>query len=304
MIDETQNRGLISQIQHFSVGDGPGIRTTVFFQGCNLSCPWCHNPETISRKPVLMFTENRCNNCGLCARLCPWGVHRFVDNRHQVWRTRCTGCGLCAERCPNRALQLSGRLLSLQQVMDELWEDQDFYLASGGGVTFSGGEPLLQADFLAGLAQACRERGLHVIIDTAGQVSAEVMSSLIPLTDLFYFDLKAVTQQGYQQLDGSQKQIMARLQQLAQSRTPTMIRIPLVPGWQDRCDFTVQLIQLLGPTGLRQIELLPYHRLGQSKYQAIGKNYTLTDVRPPLPVVSARLAAELEAAGFQVSLGG
>jgi pyruvate formate lyase activating enzyme len=304
MVESCEKRGLISQIQHFSTGDGPGIRTTVFFQGCNLHCPWCHNPETISTSPVLMYTESLCSGCTLCADICPAGVHRFADGQHQILRSQCAACGLCSDRCPSRALQLSGRLLTLEQVMAELLEDQDFFEQSGGGVTFSGGEPLLQGGFLASLAIACRENGIHVIVDTAGQVNAADLARLIPVTDLFYFDLKDVSEDGYLRLGGCLEQVMERLQQLAQSRTPTVIRLPVIPGWQDQPDFAEQLIRLLEPTGLKTIELLPYHRLGRSKYPAIGQRYLLAKVRPPLPSVSARLAAELAAAGFRVRLGG
>lgn len=232
------NTGLISEIQHFSVGDGPGIRTTVFFQGCNLACRWCHNPETIPR----------------------------------------SGCVL---RYPDKEKQ-SGTPMTLQAVLEELCEDEEFYRESGGGVTFSGGEPLLQPDFAGALARTCKAQEFHVIVDTAGCVPYEAFRKLLPWTDTFFFDLKAGSASDFQAKTGGNFTLVTEnLRHLCQE-AEVVVRIPVIPDYNDTPDRFDSFCRILESLPIKRVDLLPFHRMGSSKYIALSRNYEYAD-REPLP---------------------
>ncbi|NLO36350.1 MAG: glycyl-radical enzyme activating protein [Clostridiaceae bacterium] len=282
MAERQEPTGLISSLQHFSVGDGPGIRSTIFFQGCNLHCPWCHNPETISPQPVLLFDPPRCTDCGLCVRACPSGAQMLRAGRHVFARDLCISCGACTAACPADALRLSGRAMTVGEVLAFIEEDRDFYAASGGGVTLSGGEPLLQASFCASLAAACHRQGLPVILDTAGQVPFAAFEQVLPYVDRFYVDLKSGSETGYRDLcGGSLALVLQNMARLVAAGQAVTARIPVIPGTNDRASDWIQMRDVLQHTGVREVHLLPYHRLGAGKYDAIGKPYTLWPVMPP-----------------------
>ncbi len=263
-------QGLVSQIQHFTVGDGPGIRTTVFLQGCNLSCGWCHNPETVPLKPTLLYQENLCSNCAACVQACPEKAHSLEQGRHLYQRQLCHLNGACAPLCPSGALKLSGSWLDLPAVMDEILEDLDFYQSSGGGVTISGGEPLLQPAFVAELARACQKKAIPVLLDTAACVNYKALDQVRPFIDLFYIDLKSADPAAYRQLGGDLELLLSNLRQLRSSGSRVQIRLPLVPGFNSSPAQIDQLVQLLGQEKISQLDLLPYHRLGSSKYSQLG----------------------------------
>lgn len=264
--------GLVSSVQRFSLGDGPGIRTVVFLQGCSLRCPWCHNPETIPAAPRLLFYEKLCTHCGVCADICPVKAQQMQAGKHRFVREKCTACGACGELCPASALRLSGKERSTDSLLSEILEDRDFYKASGGGVTLSGGEPLLQADFCRELLQGCRKEGLHTAIETAGFVPFENFLKVLPYTDLFLFDGKGTPAQ-YDALGkkGCGQVIYENLRRLRETGAPVIVRMPVVGGFHDLSSFE-ETVKKLAEAGITQAELLPYHDFGKGKFAALGKS--------------------------------
>ncbi len=274
------DKGLISNIQHFSLGDGPGIRTTVFMQGCNLLCPWCHNPETISPKPRLMFYRNLCAKCGLCEVVCTRGVHSIREGEHFVEVDKCDFCGICEKTCTTKALKVSGRYMSVDEVFDTLYKDYDYMQESGGGVTLSGGEPLLQASFVTALAEKLSKNNIHVIIDTAGNVPYSLFEKVIPHTNTFYFDIKG-SSEVYDLIKGDYELVCSNLNKLVQSGCDVVVRIPIIPEINDRVDVMKEVADMLGMAGVGKVSLLPYHNLGISKYFALCEDYSLSGLKEP-----------------------
>lgn len=293
---------LVSQIQHFSVGDGPGIRTTVFFQGCNLHCPWCHNPETISRTPKLLYYASRCTGCGRCGGVCP--LHTIADGAHSLERSACTACGRCAAVCPFGALEMSGHRRTLAELMAELTEDRDFYVSSGGGVTLSGGEPLLQADFCAALAHALTDETIPVLLDTAGCVPYAAFEKVRPYLSLCYFDLKAATQDGYDTVGGNLALVMDNMRRLCADGVPTVARIPVIPGFNDDAASRERMAALLADAGVLRVDLLPFHSLGSGKYHALSRTYAFADTPPLEPAAVEAMMEPFRRAGLSVARGG
>ncbi len=277
-----KNQALISDIQHFSLGDGPGIRTTVFFKGCNLSCPWCHNPESISSGPELLFFERLCSRCSRCALICP--CHQIADGRHLFRREKCVSCGKCAQFCPSGALKLYGKSMSAEDIMEEILQDEEFYRQSGGGVTLSGGEPLLQAEFCALLAQECQKRGIPVIIDTAGSLSYAQFEKVLPFITGVYLDLKGDSSQKMLEQTGAKLElILDNLSRLIKDKIDVTVRIPVIPGYNDTPQSAVKSAQYIKAYGPAPVNLIPFHRLGSQKYAAMGTDYAYSQIPPLAP---------------------
>lgn len=310
-------QGIISDLQHFSTGDGPGIRTTVFFKGCNLRCRWCHNPETFHSSPELMYYGNLCKKCGSCVSVCPTGAHSLSQESHSadrnlvhsVNRTACIHCGKCAVSCPSRALVLCGRLMTVSEVMDYILEDKDFYISSGGGVTLSGGEPLLQAEFCAAVAAACQSEGIPVILDTAGCVDYKHFRQVLPCIERVYLDLKAASAADMREYTGGNLPlVLDNLGRLLADGIAVTIRIPVIPGYSDSPGYAAKLAQLLvnliSKSGSTQtdVELLPFHRLGSGKYTALGLTYPYADTQPPEKEHMEELREVFAAAGLCASV--
>jgi pyruvate formate lyase activating enzyme len=267
------DKGLISNIQHFSLGDGPGIRTTVFMQGCNLLCPWCHNPETISQKPRLMFHKNLCAKCRLCEIVCTRGVHSIKDGEHVVEVDKCDFCGMCEKTCTTKALKLSGRYMTVDEVFDTLYKDYEYMQESGGGVTISGGEPLLQSDFVEALSKMCKEKDIHVIIDTAGCVPFAEFLKVIPYTDTFYYDIKGDRYVYDNYVFGDYDLVISNLAKLITKGYDVRIRIPLIPQVNDSVEVMRTVYTTLKNLGVTKVSILPFHRLGSGKYDALNQEY-------------------------------
>lgn len=254
-------RATIFDIERNSFVDGPGIRTTVFFKGCNLRCAWCHNPESQSPKPQMMFYKNKCAGCGKCKEKCPNALET------------CSLCGRCTLYCPHDAREICGKEYTVDEVMREILKDKVFYENSGGGVTFSGGECMLQIDFLEKLLKACKQNGIHTTVDTAGHVPYESFERILPCTDLFLYDVKCYDSDKHIKYTGvSNEQILSNLKRLLESGKNVWIRIPIIPEVNDHEAELVAIKSLLSSYGCPEnVELLPYHAMGEHKYAAIGK---------------------------------
>ena len=243
--------GMIFDIQRSSVVDGPGIRTTVFLKGCNLKCKWCHNPESQDNKKQMMF-----------------------------YKSKCTGCGKCVLYCPHDARQLCGKEYSCDEVIKEIIKDKIFYENSGGGVTFSGGECMMQIDFLEEALKKCKENEIHTAVDTAGNVSWESFERILPYTDLFLYDVKCFTEELHKKGTGaSNKKILENLQKISESFSgDIIIRIPIITGFNDDIEELKKIADMLKSIKYTSVELLPYHRMGENKYNAIDMQCTLYEV--------------------------
>ena len=264
--------GRIINVQHFCVDDGPGIRTTVFLKGCPLRCAWCHNPESQKTGFELSFRTDKCIACGICAAVCPSGVHELVDGVHTLHRERCAHCGICAQNCGADALGIEGVDSTLAALMEEILLDRVFYKRSGG-VTVSGGEPLLQAEFTHRLLAACKEEGLHTCVETCGYGRAEDILTIAAYTDLFLFDYKLTDETSHRQYTGvSNETILANLDLLCRSGAEIVLRCPMIPGvnlCQSHYDGIIALAHKY--PNISQIHLEPYHPLGIGKLRALGR---------------------------------
>ncbi len=274
-------KGNIFEIKRFAVHDGPGIRTTVFFKGCPLGCVWCHNPEGLSAKPQLAYYAHKCVGCGCCVSGCPVGAHTLdAEHIHRFDRAKCLSCGKCVSTCYNGALSLFGRTVTVEELLPELLADRDFYESSGGGITLSGGECLLQADFCAALLMRLKTEGLATAVDTCGFVSKEAFDKVIPYTDLFLYDIKAIHKEVHIKCTGhSNVRILENLKYLESLGKAVEIRVPYVPGWNDGEKDAI-LEYLKGFTNLTYIRILPYHNFAGTKYAALGMANTLPEKLP------------------------
>jgi pyruvate formate lyase activating enzyme len=272
--------GLVFNMQSYSLHDGPGIRTVVFLKGCPLNCLWCCNPESIRRQPELGLRQNLCNGCRLCIDVCPQKALSLEEGRDGliIDRIRCNNCGACIEACPRKALTIYGQRMTVKQVVDEVLKDAPFYHRSGGGVTISGGEPLIQSEFLLDILQACQQAGLHTAIETCGYYSARTLTRILDTTNLFMFDIKVIDAARHVVLTGKKNHLIlnnARL--LARKKCTVQPRMPLIPGVNDSVDDLNMLASFLHSVGWNSIEFMPYHQFGKSKYAALGRPYRIDD---------------------------
>ncbi len=253
-------KGSIFDIQRSSFVDGPGLRTTVFFKGCNLHCLWCHNPEGQKHEPEMMLYKNKCTGCGRCREVCP-------DHLES-----CTLCGKCALYCPHDARMICGKEMTVDEVLCEVRKDLSFYEATGGGVTFSGGECMLQIDFLTELVKACKEAGIHTAVDTAGDVPWKYFEKLLPYTDLFLYDVKLADREKHKMYTGVYNlRILMNLRRLATRENDILVRVPVIGGVNDTEKEMRAIADILKECKIRTVELLPYHKMGEHKFAALGR---------------------------------
>lgn len=270
----------VFEIKKFAVHDGDGIRTTVFLKGCPLKCVWCHNPESISSSPQLAFYKSKCSLCGNCVNICPVQAHSIRDNVHTLDRNKCVACGKCQDVCYNGALTLYGKEMSVEEVLPALLEDKDFYETSGGGITISGGECLIHADFCRELLKAVKAEGINTAIDTCGLVSKDAIDKVIPYTDVFLYDFKAFDENVHIKCTGqSNKQILENLKYIDDCGKDIEIRIPFVPGYNsDQIERIAQFMSTL--KHLTKVRVLPYHNFAGSKYESLDMENTLPETLP------------------------
>ncbi len=263
--------GNVFNIQRFSLQDGPGIRTTVFMKGCPLSCIWCHNPEGLSAECELSFDVKKCIGCGECAKICPVGAHVMRDGVHIIERERCTSCMRCVGVCPSRAIEQAGRIMSAREVIDELMKDKAYY-KENGGVTLSGGEPLLQPEFSKVILAESKKRGISTAVETSGFADKDVFMSVASLADIILFDLKLCGNEEHKKYTGvSREKIDINLKAAADAGIPVILRCPIIPTVNDNIEHFEGIVSKAKTVKtLKEVHIEPYHTVGLAKHRLIG----------------------------------
>jgi pyruvate formate lyase activating enzyme len=296
--------GCVVDIQRYAVHDGPGIRTVVFLKGCPLRCAWCHNPDAIDPRPEIAFVAARCIGCGACLDVCPRDAILLGDDR-RIDRDRCDGCMLCVDECMPGALSQVGETYTVDRLLAQVLRDLPFYEESGGGVTLSGGEPLLQHRFAAAFLAAAKRAGLHAVIETCGHVRWAHMEAVLRDVDLVYFDLKLMNAAQHRQWTGvGNELILANARRVVAVHPHVVFRCPLVPGCSTSDDNVVALIDLLSELRQRSVHLLPYHNLGEGKLPRVDSRLQPLGLAPLPRDSTQRIADRFEAAGIQTVIGG
>ncbi|MBW1782428.1 MAG: glycyl-radical enzyme activating protein [Deltaproteobacteria bacterium] len=303
-MDDGPVKGLVFNIQRFSIHDGPGIRTTVFMKGCPLKCLWCANPESQDFSPNLMVRDINCRACGACARICPEGAIRMnrEEGRSIAW-ARCTQCLKCAEVCLYESLTICGKYMEVAEVVEEVMKDEAFYRNSGGGVTVSGGEALAQHEFVRGLLRACKENGLHTALDTTGHAPWERVRKVLNVTDLVLFDVKHLDTREHKRTTGVGNELILENLKRISTRRPVWIRMPLIAGFNDSPSYAAEIAALALRLRAEKVSLLPYHEGGKSKSEQLGRSYPFEGAEAPDDEQVEALKSLMEGRGVKVSIG-
>lgn len=298
--------GIIFDIKKFALHDGPGIRTTVFFKGCPLRCLWCHNPEGMFAEPEILFNRDRCIDCGHCIEACPQKAVARTASGLSRDGEKCRACGTCIRTCPSEAWEQAGREMTAEAVMTVIEKDIPFYRQSGGGVTFSGGEPLMQPDFLLELLDRCGRLELHRALDTCGHADPGLLVKAAERAELILYDIKHTDPAKHLEQTGvSNDLILDNLRLLSGLKIDIMIRVPVIPGFNDDIRDMERLAGLIRSLPRNHmISLLPYHSTAGSKYGRMGKKYGLEDVLPPNRQRMEQLSRVLEDRHLKVNIGG
>ncbi|KYO67847.1 glycyl-radical enzyme activating protein [Thermovenabulum gondwanense] len=299
--------GIIFDIKRYAIHDGPGIRTTVFFKKCPLNCWWCHNPEGISPSKELMYFEYKCIFCKTCQLVCPLNAISINERIHKINRESCNGCGICSESCPTGALRLVGRTVTCNELIEEIEKDTLLYDSSGGGVTFSGGEPLSQSAFLIEVLKECKKRYIHTALDTSGYAPGNIFESVIDYVDLFLFDIKLFDEKNHIKYTGvSNKLIKQNLSLLLEKGRgkDIILRFPVITGITDTEENIESLASFIASLkGINEIDLLPFHDICE-KYQRLGKEYKMPTNQAPPEEKIKYIKNKFEKIGLFVKIGG
>ncbi len=302
---DVTKEGLVFNIQRFSVNDGPGIRTIVFLNGCPLRCKWCCNPESQELNPVVMFKAQNCVGCKNCEVVCPTGASN-LNVPGKIDHSKCIACGKCVDVCYHRALEMSGTKMTVEELMIELYKDRVAYRRSGGGITVSGGEAMMQPEFLVELLKTCKSLGWHTAIETTGYTTTEVLDTVLPWLDLVMMDIKHIDPETHKKFTGvDNMRILENALYISKKAKEMIIRVPVIPGFNaDKnviagiAKFTTYL------ENVKELHLLPYHELGANKYDMLGKEYELANVKSPEKQFMDELKAIVEEEGLICKIGG
>ena len=303
----TNVKGRIFNIQRFSIHDGPGIRTILFMKGCSLRCKWCCNPESIRREDEIGYSTTDCIHCGNCIAACPYGAITAMLEKLEFHLGKCLTCveKPCVTACPAKAIALFGRSITVEEALAEIERDRSFYRRSGGGVTFAGGEPLLQAEFVREVSRACFSANINTAIETSCCCSWRNIEQVIPYTDLFLCDIKHLKDDKYREEIGPEYSIaLENIQKLALLHNNIIIRIPVIPGFNDDVETIEKIVEYAVNLKAKAVHLLPYHRLGQSKYAKLAQKYIYADIEAPDQKHMQTLCTAAAQYGIPVQNGG
>ena len=296
---------VVFNIQKYSVHDGPGIRTTVFFKGCPLKCAWCHNPESHSIEHQLMLNSDKCVGCGKCENRCPHDAIKIVDGVSKLDKSKCQICKKCSLICPKQGIEYVGQTMEVKEMVKEILKDQMFYDESGGGVTFSGGEPMMQPDVVGEVAKRCQDFGVHTAMETSGFATWESFEKVLPHIDLFLIDIKAIQDDIHKEYVGASNQIiLENIRKLSALGKKMWIRMPIICGINDGEENITATISFLKEIHFEHVNLLPYHSIGKGKYTKLGKEYTLPEIKEPSDTHMKELAQQFTNNGMRVKVGG
>jgi pyruvate formate lyase activating enzyme len=303
---ERDIKGIVFDIKKYAIHDGPGIRTTVFLKGCPLRCPWCHNPESMRRQPEHGLRSSRCTQCGACIEVCPYQAISFIDNLPLIDTGKCQLCGRCVDICLAGAREIIGREMSVREVINEIEKDVIFYDQSDGGVTFSGGEPLMQPEFLLTLLNQCKRRRIHTAVDTSCYTEPEILERISEKTDLFLCDIKHMDNDTHEQWTGVENSLILRnIKYLSETGKKIIIRVPVIPGFNDD-DVNIEATGEFAASlqGISRIDILPYNRGGQEKAARLTTRIEPLYAETPDEDKMNSTAEILQRYGFEVKIGG